>query len=136
MNISLSESNDQLDEVVVSSEKVEQEAQKIPVTISVISAKQAADYRLWNVKDLTVIIPNMYSASPGDDKNNTSIRGITSASYDQPVATYVDGVNQFRLDAYIPQLIDIDRIEVLRGPQGTLYGRNSMGGVINIITKQ
>ena len=88
------------------------------------------------MKDLTAIIPNMYSASPGNDKNNTSIRGITSASYDQPVDTYVDGVNQFRLDAYIPQLIDIERIEVLREPQETLYGRNSMGGVINIITKQ
>jgi len=136
VSIILYESNEQLNEVVVSSEKVEQEAQKIPVAISVISAKQVADYRLWNVKDLTAIIPNMYSASPGDDKNNTSIRGITSASYDQPVATYVDGINQFRLDAYIPQLIDIERIEVLRGPQGTLYGRNSMGGVINIITKQ
>ena len=136
LNITLSESNEQLDEVVVSSEKMEQQAQKIPSAISVISAKQVADYRLWNIKDLTSIVPNMYSASPGDDKNNTSIRGITSTSYDQPVATYVDGVNQFRLDAYIPQLIDIERIEVLRGPQGTLYGRNSMGGVINIITKQ
>jgi len=136
IDITLSESNAQLDEVVVSAEKVEQQAQKIPSAISVLSAKQVADYRLWNVKDLAAIVPNMYSASPGDDKNNTSIRGITSASYDQPVATYVDGVNQFRLDAYIPQLIDIERIEVLRGPQGTLYGRNSMGGVINIITKQ
>ena len=136
LNISLTESNEQLDEVVVSSEKVDQQAQKIPSAVSVISAKQVADYRLWNIKDLTSIVPNMYTASPGDDKNNTSIRGITSASYDQPVATYVDGVNQFRLDAYIPQLIDIERIEVLRGPQGTLYGRNSMGGVINIITKQ
>ena len=115
---------------------MEQEAQKIPLAISVISAKQVADYRLWNVKDLTTIIPNMYSASPGDDKNNTSIRGITSASYDQPVDTYVDGVNQFRLDAYIPQLIDIERIEASRRPQRTLYVRNSMGGVINIITKQ
>ena len=136
LNISLAESNEQLDEVIVSSEKVEQQAQKVSTAISVISAKQVADYRLWNIKDLTSIVPNMYTASPGDDKNNTSIRGITSASYDQPVATYVDGVNQFRLDAYIPQLIDIERIEVLRGPQGTLYGRNSMGGVINIITKQ
>ena len=135
-NIVLTESNAQLEEVVVSAEKVEQNVQKLPMAVSVITAKQASDYRLWNVKDLSAIIPNMYTASPGDDKNNTSIRGITSASYDQPVATYVDGVNQFRLDAYIPQLIDIERIEVLRGPQGTLYGRNSMGGVINIITKQ
>ncbi len=136
VNVVLAESSSQLDEVIVSAEKVEQKAQKLPLAVSTITSKQVADYRLWNVKDLVAIVPNMYSASPGDDKNNTSIRGITSTSYDQPVATYVDGVNQFRLDAYIPQLIDIERIEVLRGPQGTLYGRNSMGGVINIITKQ
>ncbi len=136
LNVTLSESNEQLEEVVVSAEKVEQNAQKLPLAISSISSKQVAEYRLWNIKDLTTIVPNMYTASAGDDKNFTSIRGIASASYDQPVATYVDGVNQFRLDAYVPQLIDIERIEVLRGPQGTLYGRNSMGGVINIITKQ
>jgi iron complex outermembrane recepter protein len=136
INIVLTESNAQLEEVVVSAEKIEQNAQKLPLAISTISSKQVADYRLWNIKDLTSIVPNMYTASAGDDKNFISIRGIASSSYDQPVATYVDGVNQFRLDAYIPQLIDIERVEILRGPQGTLYGRNSMGGVINIITKQ
>jgi iron complex outermembrane recepter protein len=136
INIVLTESNAQLEEVVVSAEKIEQNAQKLPLAISTISSKQVADYRLWNIKDLTSIVPNMYTASAGDDKNFTSIRGIASSSYDQPVATYVDGVNQFRLDTYIPQLIDIERVEILRGPQGTLYGRNSMGGVINIITKQ
>ena len=52
------------------------------------------------------------------------------------VATYIDGVNQFSLDTYIGNLFDVERIEVLRGPQGTLYGRTAMGGVINIITKQ
>src|SRR5690606_10023269 len=56
--------------------------------------------------------------------------------YDPAVATYIDGVNQFGLDTYIAQLFDVERIEVLRGPQGTLYGRNAMGGVINIITRQ
>ncbi|MEO7961207.1 MAG: TonB-dependent receptor, partial [Ginsengibacter sp.] len=73
---------------------------------------------------------------PGDKRNTTSIRGITTTSYDPAVATYIDGVNQFSLDTYISPLFDIERIEVLRGPQGTLYGRNAMGGVINIITKQ
>src|SRR4030095_11452262 len=89
-----------------------------------------------NSRQITAIIPNLYSANPGDHRNVTSIRGITSTSYDPAVATYIDGVNQFNLDTYISQLYDIERIEVLRGPQGTLYGRNAMGGVINIITKK
>ena len=64
------------------------------------------------------------------------VAGIATTSYDPVVATYIDGVNQFSLDTYIGNLFDVERIEVLRGPQGTLYGRTAMGGVINIITKQ
>src|SRR5690606_23118199 len=56
--------------------------------------------------------------------------------YELAVAVYVDGVKQFRLDSYISQLNVIESIEVFRGPQGTLHGRNDRGGVINIITKQ
>jgi iron complex outermembrane receptor protein len=93
-------------------------------------------YRLQNLKDITGIVPNLYSAGPGDNRNVTGIRGIATTSYNPAVVTYIDGVNQFSLDTYIPQLFDVERIEVLRGPQGTLYGRNTLGGVINVITKQ
>lgn len=110
--------------------------QNIPSAISALNARNVSDYRLWNSKDLTAIVPNLYSANPGDGRNVTSIRGITSSSYDPAITTYIDGVSQFTLDTYMPQLFDVERIEVLRGPQGTLYGRNAMGGVINIITKQ
>ncbi|HTF18131.1 MAG TPA: TonB-dependent receptor, partial [Chryseolinea sp.] len=101
-----------------------------------LSSDQVQQYRLWNTRDITAIVPNLFSSNSGDNRNVTSIRGITTTSYDPAVATYVDGVNQFTLDTYIPQLLDVERIEVLSGPQGTLYGRNSMAGVINIITKQ
>jgi iron complex outermembrane recepter protein len=136
LNINLAEAANALDEVVVSAEKTEAQARRVPLSLSTFSAKQVADYRLWSLKDLTGLIPNFYSDNPGDDKNVMSIRGITSASFDQPIAVYLDGVNQFRLSTAIPQLTDIERIEILRGPQGTLYGRNAMGGVINIITRQ
>ncbi len=126
----------QLDAVFVSAQKKEENLQHVPLSISALTAKNIAQYRLWTTKDLTAIIPNLYAANPGDGRNVTSIRGITSSSYDPAVTTYIDGVNQFTLDTYIPQLFDVERIEVLRGPQGTLYGRNAMGGVINIITKQ
>ena len=127
---------DSLHAIVVTAQKKEEKLQKIPVSVSAITAKQVTDYRLWNTREITAVVPNLYSADPGDNRNVTSIRGITTTSYDPAIATYIDGVNQFGLDTYIAQLSDIERIEVLRGPQGTLYGRNAMGGVINIITKQ
>ena len=135
-NFRLADAGVQLEAVLVSAEKKEAFLQKIPLSITAISSHQVKDYRLWNSHELTAIVPNLYSASSGDERNVTGIRGIATTSYDPAVATYIDGVNQFSLDTYIPQLSDIERIEVLRGPQGTLYGRNAMGGVINIITKQ
>lgn len=134
-HITLPISDTQLEDVIVSAQKRDESLQKLPFSISAFSAKDVQAYRLWNIRDLTALVPNLYSANPGDDRNVTAIRGITSTSYDPAVATYIDGVNQFNLDTYIPQLFDIERIEVLRGPQGTLYGRNAMGGAINIITK-
>jgi iron complex outermembrane receptor protein len=136
LSIRLADASDQLDQVVVTAEKKEASLQEIPVSISAISARQVNQYRLWNLRDITAIVPNLYSTNSGDDRNVTTIRGIGTTSYDPAVTTYIDGVNQFGLDTYIAQLLDVERIEVLRGPQGTLYGRNAMGGVINIITKQ
>ncbi|MCR8559786.1 TonB-dependent receptor [Mucilaginibacter sp. BJC16-A38] len=135
-NIKLKDANNQLDEVVVTAQKREEAVQQVPISISTLSAKQVQAYGLQNLKEITAIVPNLYSAGPGDNRNVTGIRGIATTSYDPAVVTYVDGVNQFSLDTYIPQLFDVERIEVLRGPQGTLYGRNALGGVINVITKQ
>jgi iron complex outermembrane receptor protein len=136
IDVQLADATAQLDDVVVTAEKKEESVQKIPAAITALSAKQVNEFRLWNSKQLTAIIPNMYSNNSGDERNVTSIRGITTTSYEPAVATYIDGVNQFSLDTYIATLFDVERIEVLRGPQGTLYGRNAMGGVINIITRQ
>jgi iron complex outermembrane recepter protein len=136
LSISLTHASDQLDQVIVTAEKKEAWLQDVPVSISALPARQVTQYRLWNLRDITAVIPNLYSTNSGDERNVTTIRGVGTTSYDPAVATYIDGVNQFGLDTYIAQLLDVERIEVLRGPQGTLYGRNAMGGVINIITKQ
>ena len=125
-----------LDEVTVRAQKAEEDNSRLPISLTALSAEQIEEYRIWDIKDLTAIAPNLYLADPGDRRNVASIRGITTTSYDPAIATYVDGVSQFGLDSYIPQLFDVEQVEVLRGPQGTLYGRNAMGGVINIITKQ
>lgn len=135
-NIKLKDASNQLDEVVVTAQKREEELQKVPISISTLSSKDVRAYGLQNLKEITGIVPNLYSAGPGDNRNVTGLRGIATTSYDPAVVTYIDGVNQFSLDTYIPQLFDVERIEVLRGPQGTLYGRNALGGVINVITKQ
>jgi iron complex outermembrane receptor protein len=126
----------ELDAVIVTAQKREENLQYLPLSISVLEKKEIEAYRLWASKDLTAIAPNLYASNPGDGRNVISIRGVTSSSYDPAVTTYIDGVSQFTLDTYIPQLFDVARIEVLRGPQGTLYGRNAMGGIINIITKK
>lgn len=136
MDVQLADATAQLDDVIVTAEKKEESLQKIPAAITALSSKQVNEFRLWNSKQLTAIIPNLYSNNSGDERNVTSIRGITTTSYEPAIATYIDGVSQFSLDTYIATLFDVERIEILRGPQGTLYGRNAMGGVINIITKQ
>jgi len=125
-----------LDNIVVTAQKEEEDLQRVPFSISALSSRKISEYRIWNTKDIAGITPNLYSSNPGDNRNVTSVRGIATTSYDPAVATYIDGVNQFGLDTYIAPLFDVERIEVLRGPQGTLYGRNAMGGVINIITRK
>ena len=125
-----------LDAVVVTAEKREELLRHVPIAVTAITDRQVSEYRLWNNKDITALVPNLYAADPGDGRDVVSIRGITTTSYDPAVTTYIDGVGQLGLDTYIPALFDVERIEVLRGPQGTLYGRNAMGGVINIVTRE
>lgn len=138
--ISFAQTNDtipetQLGEVMVTAQKETENLQKVPFSVSAIDDRKVEEMNLWQTKDLRGYIPNLYSSNPGDNRNVISIRGITTTSYEPAVATYVDGVNQFGLDTYFFLLNDVERIEVLRGPQGTLYGRNAMGGVMNVITK-
>jgi len=133
----LMESNSiKLDEVVVSSDKKQANILNTPGSISSINAKQIRDMRIWEISDLSGFAPNLFIANSGDNRNVTGIRRMVTTSYDQSVATYVDGVAQFNLDTYIPQLNEIESIDIIRGAQGTFYGRNAMGGVINITTKK
>lgn len=136
LDFQLTAIENRLDEAMVTAQKMESDPHDIPSSLSVVGAKQVEQQYIWNIMDVTALVPNLNMANPGDGRNVASLRGITTTSYNQAVATYVDGVNQFGLDTYIPYLQDVERIEVLRGPQGTLYGRNAMAGVINIITKQ
>lgn len=125
-----------LGEVSVNADRRESREAGTAASLTGFTARDIRSYRLWDLKDLSSLVPGFYSADPGDGRNVTTIRGIGTTSYNPAVVTYVDGVSQFSLDTYIPQLIDADRIEVLRGPQGTLFGRNAMGGVIQVTTRR
>lgn len=138
LNFKLTESNQQLNEVTVSSEKRQEAIQKIPAAITSLDAKQIKDYRLWDITNLTSIAPSLFVVEHGNSTSSNffNIRGVMGFSNEQAVATYVDGVYQFDYFSAPPLFNDVQSIEILRGPQGTLYGRNAFGGVVNITTKQ
>lgn len=138
LTIRLQAVDQQLNEVVVNAEKREQDVQKVPAAITVLDAKQIRDYRLWDITNLTAISPGLFTVEHGNSTSSNffNIRGVMGFSNEQAVATYVDGVYQFDYFSAPPLFNDIQSIEILRGPQGTLYGRNAFGGVVNIITKQ
>jgi iron complex outermembrane receptor protein len=137
VNITLRERSTTLDELVVSAEKREQRLVDAPVAVSSVSAKKIEDTRTVNLSNLTGLVPNyLYQELGVGFQQIQSIRGIQVFSENPAVATYIDDVNNLDILANGMMLTDIERIEILRGPQGTLFGRNAMGGVINIITQK
>jgi outer membrane receptor protein involved in Fe transport len=131
-----------LQEVVVTAQKRSENLKDIPISISAISSYDIKAKQIANYDDIARAVPgvsfNSLGASEGLD--NISIRGISSTSGSATVGIYLDDVSitvkNFFDGSSEPKLFDIDRIEVLRGPQGTLYGASSMGGTIRFVTKQ
>ena len=136
--ITLTEQNKQLDEVMVTADKVETNLQKTPIAVTALNSKQLQEYRVWSITDLTALAPSTFTVEHGNStgSNFLNIRGAMGFSNDQAVATYVDGVYQFDYYSAPINFNNIERVEILRGPQGTLYGRNAFGGVLNVITKK
>lgn len=129
-------------EIVVTAQKRSESLQRTPIAISAIPAAQLDLQGIAEAKDLSAIAPNL--SVVGATTNATaaviSIRGIpTSADetqgYDSSIGVYVDGIYMARSSAATFEVADIERVEVLRGPQGTLFGRNTTGGAVNFITR-
>ena len=130
-------------DIVVTAQRREQSLQDTPIAVSAFSPEMLEDRAITSVVNIAQNTPGLYlsqgTASPSTLQ--VAMRGaleqnggtITSES---PVAIYIDDVYQSRLSAADYDLADIERVEVLRGPQGTLYGRNSMTGAIKLITRQ
>ncbi len=126
-----------LDEVIVTANKREENIIKVNTSITSLSSKKIENTRTWGLSGLTALVPNYnYQELGVSFQQIQAIRGIQVFSENPAVSTYIDDVNNIDILANGFALTDVERIEVLRGPQGTLYGRNAMGGVINIITKK
>ena len=125
-----------LDEVVVvSSTKETNRIGSLPASLSLFSPAQIDGMKILSVKDLSATIPNVYIPDYGSRMTTpVYVRGVGERSSGQTIGLYVDHMPYLDKSAFDFDFADIRRIEVLRGPQGTLYGRNAMGGLIHIHT--
>lgn len=123
--------------MTVTAQKREENVQDVPLSVSVFSDIPIEDAGIKDMSELVRFTPNVFM-KVSSAENDLIIRGISAfdTSIYSPAGFYVDGVNYPIHYMYNPELYDIERVEVLRGPQGTLYGRNTESGVVNIITKQ
>ena len=124
----------QLEEVIVTAQKRAENLQDVPISVSTVSGEKIADNTILNFAALADFVPSLHIA---DAPVNTNIymRGIGSGNnrgFEQSVGMYLDGVYLGRGRQYRSALMDVERIEVLRGPQGTLFGKNTVAGAINI----
>jgi outer membrane receptor protein involved in Fe transport len=125
-----------LDEVVVTtSVKETNELKNLPTAVSVVSPKQLKDSQIESLPEMSSLVPNFFIPSYGSKVSTPIyIRGIGARLGSQTVSLYVDNVPSFNPSAFDFEFQDIQRIEVLRGAQGTLYGRNAIGGIVNMYT--
>lgn len=123
------------DIVILSSTKETNSLKNLPAAVSVFSPKNLEGLQVSSFKDLSSIVPNYFVADYGSRMTAPLyIRGIGARSGFQTVSMYIDNIPYFNTTAFDTELFDIQRVEVLRGTQGTLYGRNAMGGIINVYT--
>lgn len=128
-----------LGDIVVTANRREESLQKVPVAIYAFGAEQIRAAKIEGFEDVVMRIPNFYSDSVSHTQQSIAMRGAgsldDSPGTDQGVAMFVDDVYIGENSGLDFDFFDIERIEVLRGPQGTLFGRNVVGGAVNIITK-
>ncbi len=127
----------ELEQVTVTAEKKENNLQYTPMAVSALNGRQIEERKITEMGDLVLSVPNLMTMNMGAPTLSAiSIRGILTFSTDPAVGIYLDGVPMFDGYSSSLQMQDVERVEVLRGPQSTLYGRNALGGIINIITRQ
>ena len=130
-----------LEEIVVTAQKRAERLQDVPLAVSALSADTLANSQVSSTAGVAALVPSLtYTQSTSDLNNNVRIRGVGTALFnaglESAVSFVVDGVVMSRQGQGFQDLIDVERVEVLRGPQGTLFGKNATAGVINIVTKR
>ena len=129
-------------DIVVTAQRRRERIQNVPIAISAFSSDQLAAQGISSTLALANYVPNLFAMNNTGlgSANAYYLRGLgnteTIATFDPPVGTYVDDIYISRQNANNLSLFDVERVEVLRGPQGTLFGRNTTGGAINVIMRQ
>jgi iron complex outermembrane receptor protein len=125
------------EDIIVTAQKREQALSDVSLAVSAVGSERLAETNTYNIEALQTLVPSM---SFGNDFNFAKlfIRGVGLSSslpgVDPSVALHVDGMVVSLAQAQLGSMFDLERVEVLRGPQGTLYGRNATGGAVNLIT--
>ena len=128
--------------VVITAQKRKEDIRDVPMSVSAISGEQLQAQQIKTVEDLTRNIPNIsFSTQGGPGLGTVEIRGVSSQAGAATVSVYLDDVSLTTRNLYSqgtaePRFFDLQDVEVLRGPQGTLYGASSLGGTIKFISKQ
>jgi outer membrane receptor protein involved in Fe transport len=131
-----------LEQVVVTSQKRKEDVRKVPLSVSVLSGDTMQAHQVGDVTDISREVPNLsFSSQAGSGLSTLQIRGVSSQAGSATVAVYLDDVSLTTRNLYSQgtaeiRFFDIDRVEILRGPQGTLYGASSLGGTIRFISRQ
>lgn len=127
-------------EIIVTATKRSEKLQEIPISLSAIGGDALSKQRVTQIDELVSKVPNLQLTSTvGDNTPIFALRGVSMSDYSlnqaSPVATYYDEVYKGNLAFLGVALFDLERVEVLRGPQGTLYGKNTTGGAVNLISR-
>ena len=131
-----------LNEMIVTATRRQEVQNTVPISVTAITGDKLREARVQNIQDLHNDVPNLTvnNALGGDNAAIMNIRGLVQASSDSTLDTavgvYQDDVFLARSFSVLGQLLDVERVEVLRGPQGTLFGRNTIGGAIQIVSKK
>jgi iron complex outermembrane receptor protein len=139
VSASAQENPEVFEEIITTASKRPQTLQSLPIAVSVISAEVIEKARIMDVKDLQFIVPSLRVTQLQTTGNtNFVIRGFgngaNNAGIEPSVGVFIDGVYRSRSASALSDLPNLQRLEVLRGPQSTLFGKNASAGVINIVT--